>query len=132
VGEPNFEECLAILRGVKARYEIHHGVRITDAALAAAVNYSTRYVTGRALPDKAIELVDEAASRLRLVIDSLPTEIDEVERRIVSLEMQRTALLRETTKDAMKAEGHRRCHCPAARSNRRAEGAVGIRKGWAG
>ncbi len=81
VGEPSVEETIAILRGLKERYEVHHGVRITDAALVAAATLSQRYITDRFLPDKAIDLMDEAASRLRIEIDSLPTEIDELERR---------------------------------------------------
>jgi ATP-dependent Clp protease ATP-binding subunit ClpB len=81
VGEPSVEDTIAILRGLKERYEVHHGVRITDAALIAAARLSDRYIGGRFLPDKAIDLVDEAASRLRIEIDSLPQEIDEVERR---------------------------------------------------
>src|SRR5207253_983299 len=86
----------AILRGLKERYEVHHGVRIQDAALIAAALLSDRYVTGRFLPDKAIDLVDEAASRLRIEIDSMPVEIDEVERRIKQLEIERAALRKET------------------------------------
>src|SRR5437867_3176263 len=96
VGQPSVEDTIAILRGLKERYEVHHGVRIQDAALVAAAVLSHRYVTGRFLPDKAIDLVDEAASRLRIEIDSMPTEIDEVERRIQQLEIERTALRKET------------------------------------
>ena len=103
VEEPDFEQCLAILRGIKTRYEIHHAVQISDAALAAAIHLSTRYVTGRALPDKAIDLIDEASSWLRLEIDSAPTEIDETERRISNLEVEKQALARETTVDAATA-----------------------------
>ena len=88
VGEPSVEDTIAILRGLKERYEVHHGVRIQDAALVAAAVLSDRYVTGRFLPDKAIDLVDEAASRLRIEIDSMPTEIDVVERRIRQLEIE--------------------------------------------
>jgi ATP-dependent Clp protease ATP-binding subunit ClpB len=95
VGEPSVEDTIAILRGLKERYEVHHGVRITDAALIAAARLSDRYIGGRFLPDKAIDLVDEAASRLRIEIDSLPQEIDEVERRIVQLEIEKQALTRE-------------------------------------
>ena len=82
VGEPSVEDTIAILRGLKERYEVHHGVRIQDAALVAAGVLSDRYVTGRFLPDKAIDLIDEAASKLRIEIDSMPTEIDVVERRM--------------------------------------------------
>src|SRR4051794_18027315 len=96
VGEPSVEDSIAILRGLKERYEVHHGVRIQDAALVAAAMLSKRYVTGRFLPDKAIDLVDEAASRLRIEIDSLPTEIDVVERRIRQIEIERVALAKET------------------------------------
>jgi ATP-dependent Clp protease ATP-binding subunit ClpB len=96
VGEPSVEDTIAILRGLKERYEVHHGVRITDAALVAAALLSHRYVTGRFLPDKAIDLVDEAASRLRIEIDSMPTELDEVDREIKRMEIERAALKKET------------------------------------
>jgi ATP-dependent Clp protease ATP-binding subunit ClpB len=96
VGQPSVEDAIAILRGLKERYEVHHGVRIQDAALVAAAVLSDRYLTGRFLPDKAIDLVDEAASRLRIEIDSMPTEIDVVERRIRQLEIERVALAKET------------------------------------
>ena len=95
VGEPSVEETISILRGLKARYEIHHGVRITDSALVAAATLSNRYISDRFLPDKAIDLVDEAASRLKIEIDSVPAEIDEVERGIVQLEIDREALRKE-------------------------------------
>jgi ATP-dependent Clp protease ATP-binding subunit ClpB len=96
VGEPSVQDTIAILRGLKERYEVHHGVRIQDPALVAAAVLSDRYVTGRFLPDKAIDLVDEAASRLRIEIDSMPVEIDEVERRMKQLEIERAALRKET------------------------------------
>ncbi|QYG91205.1 ATP-dependent chaperone ClpB [Iamia sp. SCSIO 61187] len=96
VGQPSVEDTIAILRGLKERYEVHHGVRIQDTALVAAAVLSDRYLTGRFLPDKAIDLVDEAASKLRIEIDSLPTEIDVVERRIRQLEIERVALAKET------------------------------------
>ncbi|MDP9349032.1 MAG: AAA family ATPase, partial [Gemmatimonadota bacterium] len=96
VGEPSVEDTIAILRGLKERYEVHHGVRITDPAIVAAATLSNRYIGDRFLPDKAIDLIDEAASRLRIEIDSLPQEIDEVERRIVQLEIERQALSRES------------------------------------
>jgi ATP-dependent Clp protease ATP-binding subunit ClpB len=96
VGEPSVEDTIAILRGLKERYEVHHGVRIQDAALVAAAVLGDRYLTGRYMPDKAIDLVDEAASRLRIEIDSMPTEIDVVERRIRQLEIERVALAKET------------------------------------
>ncbi|MDH3290126.1 MAG: ATP-dependent chaperone ClpB [Gemmatimonadota bacterium] len=95
VGEPSVEHTIAILRGLKERYEVHHGVRITDAALVAAATLSDRYLGERHLPDKAIDLVDEAASRLRMEIDSLPQEIDEVERRKIQLQIEEQALTRE-------------------------------------
>ena len=96
VGEPSVEDTIAILRGLKERYEVHHGVRITDAALVSAALLSQRYVTGRFLPDKAIDLVDEAASRLRIEIDSMPTELDEVDREMKRMEIERAALKKET------------------------------------
>src|SRR5918999_1373257 len=95
-GEPSVEDTIAILRGLKERYEVHHGVRIQDTALVAAALLSHRYVSGRFLPDKAIELIDEAASRLRIEIDSMPLEIDEVDRRSKQLEIERAALRKET------------------------------------
>src|SRR5215471_9570140 len=96
VEEPSVEDTIAILRGLKERYEVHHGVRIQDAALVAAAVLSDRYISGRQLPDKAIDLVDEAASRLRIEIDSMPFEIDVVERRIRQLEIEKAALAKET------------------------------------
>ncbi len=96
VGPPSVEDTVAILRGLKERYEVHHGVRIQDAALVAAAVLSDRYVTGRFLPDKAIDLMDESASRLRIEIDSMPTEIDVVTRRIRQLEIERMALEKES------------------------------------
>jgi ATP-dependent Clp protease ATP-binding subunit ClpB len=98
VGEPSVEETISILRGLKEKYEVHHGVKIKDAALVAAATLSHRYISGRYLPDKAIDLVDEAASRTRIEIDSMPEEIDEFERRILQLEIERQALKKE--KDA--------------------------------
>jgi ATP-dependent Clp protease ATP-binding subunit ClpB len=98
VGEPTVEQTIAILRGLKERYEVHHGVRITDSAIVAAATLSNRYIADRFLPDKAIDLIDEGASRLRIEIDSLPVEIDEVERKIVQLEIERQALSKEKDK----------------------------------
>jgi ATP-dependent Clp protease ATP-binding subunit ClpB len=98
VGEPSVEDAIAILRGLKERYEVHHGIRITDNAIVAAATLSHRYITDRFLPDKAIDLIDEAAARLRIAIDSLPQEIDEVERKIVQLEIERQALAKEKDK----------------------------------
>ncbi|WP_040696937.1 ATP-dependent chaperone ClpB [Nocardia vinacea] len=96
VGEPSVEDTIGILRGIKERYEVHHGVRITDSALVAAATLSDRYITSRFLPDKAIDLVDESASRLRMEIDSRPVEIDEVERAVRRLEIEEVALEKET------------------------------------
>jgi ATP-dependent Clp protease ATP-binding subunit ClpB len=101
VGEPSVQDTIAILRGLKEKYEVHHGIRITDNALVAAATLSDRYIGDRFLPDKAIDLMDEAASRLRMEIDSLPHEIDEVERRILQLEIERQALLKERDKTAV-------------------------------
>ena len=95
VGEPNVEDTIAILRGLKERYEVHHGVRIKDSAIVAAAMLSQRYISDRFLPDKAIDLVDEAAASLRMQIDSLPTEVDQLERRITQLEIERQALKKE-------------------------------------
>jgi len=100
VGEPSVEETVAILRGLKERYEVHHGVRIQDGALVAAAQLSARYITGRFLPDKAIDLVDEAASRLRIEIDSLPKPLDDVERKITQLEVEKRALSKESDPDS--------------------------------
>jgi len=95
VGEPSVEDTISILRGLKEKYEVHHGVKIKDSALVAAASLSNRYISGRYLPDKAIDLVDEAASRIRIEIDSLPEEIDELERRTLQLEIERQALKKE-------------------------------------
>ncbi len=95
VGEPSVEETVAILRGLKEKYEVHHGVRITDAAIVAAAALSSRYITDRFLPDKAIDLMDEAASRLRIEIDSLPTEIDQLDRTALRMEIEKRALAKE-------------------------------------
>ncbi len=103
VGEPSIEDTVSILRGLQERYEVHHGVRITDSAIVAAAELSHRYIADRFLPDKAIDLIDEAASRLRLQIDSLPEELDAVERQIRQLEIEREALKRE--KDDSKIKG---------------------------
>lgn len=95
VKEPSVEDTISILRGLRERYEVHHGVRIKDAALVAAAVLSNRYINDRFLPDKAIDLVDEAAARLRTEIDSLPTELDESKRRILQLEIEAQALAKE-------------------------------------
>ena len=102
VDQPNVEETISILRGLRERYEVHHGVRITDSAMVAAAVLSNRYISERFLPDKAIDLVDEAASRLRMEMDSMPSELDELERRRIQLEIEREALRKETD-DASKA-----------------------------
>ena len=102
VEEPGLESTIAILRGLKERYEVHHGVRIQDAALVAAATLSRRYITDRFLPDKAVDLMDEASSRLRMELDSVPTEIDQLERQILQLEIEQTALRKE--KDAASKE----------------------------
>ena len=95
VGEPSVEDTIAILRGLKGRYEAHHQVQISDAALVAAATLSDRYITARFLPDKAIDLVDESASRLRMEIDSRPVEIDELQRTVDRMKMEEMALARE-------------------------------------
>src|SRR6185436_7204940 len=96
VDEPTVEETISILRGLRERYEVHHGVRIKDAALVSAAVLSHRYITDRFLPDKAIDLVDEAGSKLRTEIDSLPAELDEITRRVLQLEIEREALKKES------------------------------------
>jgi ATP-dependent Clp protease ATP-binding subunit ClpB len=98
VSEPTVEDTVSILRGIKEKYELHHGVRITDSSLVAAANLSNRYITDRFLPDKAIDLMDEAASRLRMQVDSKPEELDELDRRIIQLKIEREALKKETDK----------------------------------
>ena len=102
VDEPTVEETIAILRGLKERYEVHHGIRIQDSSLVSAAQLSNRYIADRFLPDKAIDLMDEAASRLRMELDSLPVEIDQLERQILQLEIEETALKNE--KDAASKE----------------------------
>ncbi|MGH7123293.1 MAG: AAA family ATPase, partial [Stellaceae bacterium] len=105
VSEPTVEDTISILRGIKEKYELHHGVRITDGAIVAAANLSNRYITDRFLPDKAIDLMDEAASRLRMEVESKPEEVDELDRRIVQLKIEREALKKETdaaSKDRLK------------------------------
>ena len=95
VDQPSVENTISILRGLKERYEVHHGVRIKDAALVAAAKLSHRYIADRFLPDKAIDLMDEAAARLRTEIDSMPAELDEVSRKVLQLEIEREALKKE-------------------------------------
>ncbi|MDB4907592.1 MAG: ATP-dependent chaperone ClpB [Gemmatimonadetes bacterium] len=106
VGEPSVESTIAILRGLKERYEAHHGVRITDGAVVAAATLSNRYIGDRFLPDKAIDLLDEAASRLRIEIDSMPQEIDEVERRVMQLQIEQTALKKEKDPASLERRAH--------------------------
>jgi len=125
VGEPSVEDTIAILRGLKERYEVHHRVRITDPAIIAAATLSARYIADRFLPDKAIDLVDEAASRLRIEIDSVPTEIDELDRRAMQLEIERTALAKE--KDAASKERRGRIAAELAELKERA---TGLRARW--
>src|SRR3712207_2101498 len=96
VDEPSVEDTISILRGLKEKYEVHHGVRISDGAIVAAAQLSNRYITDRQLPDKAIDLVDEAASRVRMAVDSKPEELDEIDRRLVQLKIEREALRKET------------------------------------
>ncbi len=96
VDESSVEDSIAILRGLKERYEVYHGVRIQDSALVAAATLSDRYISDRFLPDKAVDLMDEAASRLKIELDSMPTEIDQIERQVMQLEMERQALEKET------------------------------------
>src|SRR5216110_1538199 len=103
VAEPSVEATIAILRGLKERYEVHHGIRIQDSALVAAATLSHRYITDRFLPDKAVDLIDESASRLRMELDSMPTEIDQLERQIMQFEIEQNALKKE--KDAAAKEG---------------------------
>ena len=95
VGEPTVEDTISILRGLKEKYELHHGVRITDGALVAAATLSNRYITDRFLPDKAIDLMDEAASRIRMEVESKPEEIETLDRRILRLKIEREGLRRE-------------------------------------
>ncbi len=117
VGEPSVEDTVAILRGLKERYEVHHGIRIRDAALVAAARLSHRYITGRQLPDKAIDLVDEAASRLKMEIDSLPEPIDQLERRLTSLAIEEQALGKEKDAASRQAAGARwRARSPSCAS----------------
>ena len=137
INEPSVEDTIAILRGLKDRYELHHGVRIKDAAILAAATLSNRYITDRFLPDKAIDLIDEAAASLRMQIDSLPVEIDELERRIVQLEIERQALLKETDAHSRErleqlqaelAELHEQSNARKARWQVEKEAVTGIRK----
>ena len=102
MAEPSVEDTISILRGIKERYEVHHGVRITDGAIVAAAELSNRYISDRFLPDKAIDLIDESAAKLRLETDSMPQELDEIERKVRHLEIEREALKREGEKERLK------------------------------
>ena len=123
VGEPNVEDTIAILRGLKEKYEVHHGVRIKDSAIVAAATLSHRYISDRFLPDKAIDLIDEAASSLRIQIDSMPTEIDQLERRATQLEIEKQALKKED--DANSKERLAQCRERTGRHPRTIECAQG-------
>ena len=125
VGEPTVEDTISILRGLRERYEVHHGVRIKDAALVAAAVLSQRYIADRFLPDKAIDLVDEAAARLRMEIDSMPVELDEIERRRMQLEIERQALHKETDPASQGAAG-----AAGARAGRAARGGDALKAEW--
>ena len=125
VAEPDLEDSIAILRGLKERYELHHGVRIQDAALVAAATLSQRYITDRFLPDKAVDLMDEAASRLRIEIDSMPTEIDEVERRRIQLQIEHEALRKD--KDPGSRERRKAIEAELAQLQERL---VGLKARW--
>ena len=105
VGEPSVEDTISILRGIKEKYELHHGVRITDGALVAAATLSNRYITDRFLPDKAIDLIDEAASRLRMQVDCKPEELDELDRRVIQLKIEREALRKESDRGVARTAG---------------------------
>ena len=122
VGEPSVTDTIGILRGLKERYEVHHGVRITDSALVAAATMSDRYISDRFLPDKAIDLVDEAASRLRMEIDSRPVEVDEIERAVRRLEIEEMALAKEPDPASAGAAGRA---AAGARRQARAAGRAG-------
>jgi ATP-dependent Clp protease ATP-binding subunit ClpB len=127
VGEPSVEDTISILRGLKEKYEIHHGVRITDAAIVAAAELSNRYISDRFLPDKAIDLMDEAASRLRIEIDSMPEEVDAAERALVQMQIEEQALMRES--DAPSAERLERLREEMAQAQGRLDG---LKAAWAG
>jgi len=129
VGEPSVEDTISILRGLKERYELHHGVRIQDSAIVAAATLSNRYISDRFLPDKAIDLIDEAASRLRMEIDSMPAEMDEVRRKLMQLQIEEQALKKETDSlskgrlDEIQPRDR-----PPHRGDERAQGALGERE----
>ena len=125
--QPTVEDTISILRGLKEKYEVHHGVRITDAAIVAAATLSNRYIADRFLPDKAIDLIDEAASRQRMQVDSKPEELDELDRRIIQLKIEQEALKKETDAGLARSAGQarRRARRPPGevrRADRRAGG----------
>ena len=129
VGEPNVEDTIAILRGLKERYEVHHGVRIKDSAIVAAATLSHRYISDRFLPDKAIDLIDEAAASLRIQIDSMPTEIDQLERRATQLEIEKQALKKENDANSKERLAVIEKELAELREKvERAEGATGSRR----
>ncbi len=115
--EPSVEDTISILRGLRERYEVHHGVRIKDAALVAAAVLSNRYIADRFLPDKAIDLIDEAAASLRMEIDSMPAELDEIERGALQLEIERQALQKETDAGSRERLNASRTRSPRSRRN---------------
>ena len=122
VGEPTVEDTIAILRGLKEKYEIHHGVRITDSAIVAAAELSNRYISDRFLPDKAIDLMDEAASRLRIEIDSMPEEVDAAERKLTQMQIEEQALMKENddaSQERLEALRQRHRHGPGRAWTRR-------------
>ena len=120
VAEPSVEDTISILRGLKEKYELHHGVRIADAAIVAAATLSNRYISDRFLPDKAIDLMDEAASRIRMQVDSKPEELDELDRRIIQLKIEKEALKKESDKPrATGSSASRRSSPSSSRSRRR-------------
>ena len=119
--EPTVEDTISILRGIKEKYEVHHGVRITDGAIVAAATLSNRYITDRFLPDKAIDLIDEAAARLRMQVDSKPEQLDELDRRIMQLKIEREALQKEKDPASQRASAAARAGAARARA--------GVRRG---
>ena len=118
VGQPSVEDAISILRGLKERYEVHHKVKITDGAIVAAATLSNRYITDRFLPDKAIDLIDEAAARKRMAIDSKPEEIDELDRRILQLRIEEAALKKETDRASQDRLSGCARSCPSSSSAR--------------
>ena len=132
VSEPSVEDTISILRGIKEKYELHHGVRITDGAIVAAATLSNRYITDRFLPDKAIDLIDEAAARLRMEVDSKPEEMDELDRRIIQLKIEREALKKENDAASQRSSAEARQGARGARREiGRADRAMAGREGQA-